>query len=326
MAETTRNIAFIDAADTPRTADSYKSVHNHYLDTLHTVDIRHGGQWGVLPRIGNTGTDGKKLHEWMHEQVYLKRDVVPVLLQAPRGFELLPTNGTDWKEAVKALFEVHAKTIEGLNSSLTVEHQEHALGLSGATVREPGNVNREATSITVGVTERYGNPFEKLLDVWIRFLIMDPDLKYPLITQVAGNKMPEAWTAEWYTATAIFIEPDPLYKKPVHAWLVSNMYPSANPDIIGKKDKSAGREMKEISIDFGGFALPTTNVNVMNLAAKMLTTMKLWTYNPDIIELPADTVEPDIAEAVDKDIYFEGIKTAAAPKTPDATKQKEAKK
>jgi len=149
----------------------------------------------------------------------MKRDVIPVVLQVPKGFGLLP-NKDAWKEAVKALFEVHAKTIEGLNSSLTVEHQEHQLGLSGATMREPGNVNREATSITLGgVLERYGNPFEILLDVWVRYLMMDPDLKAPLITRVVdADALPKAWTSEWYSCTVLFIEPDPLYRTVIHAW------------------------------------------------------------------------------------------------------------
>jgi len=280
----------------------------YYLDNVPTIDIRYGGQWGALPRIG--GLDNNKpIHEWMHEQAYLKRDVIPVVLQVPRGFTLLP-NGKEWKEAVKALFEVHSKTIEGLNSSLTVEHQEHALGLSGATIREPGNVNREATAITLGgITERYGNPFEILLDVWIRYLIMDPDLKAPLITRVAkSTDLPEAWTSEWYTCTVMFIEPDPLYRKPVHAWLVSNLYPSANPDIIGKKDKTAGRELKELSLDMGGFALPPTNVRVRNLAANVLNNLKLWEKNPEDILLPADTVDNEISQVGDLNIYYDGVK------------------
>ena len=280
----------------------------YYLDNVPTIDIRYGGQWGALPRIG--GVDNSKpIHEWMHEQAYLKRDVIPVLLQAPRGFTLLP-NPEQWREAIKALFEVHSKTIEGLNSSLTVEHQEHQAGLSGASIREPGNVNREATAITLGgILERYGNPFEILLDVWIRYMIMDPDLKAPLITRVAkSDELPDAWTAEWYSCTVMFIEPDPLYRKPVHAWLVSNLYPSGNPDIIGKKDKTAGRELKELSLDMGGFALPPTNIRVKNLAANILNNLKLWDKNPDDILLPADSVDSDISNVGDINIYYDGVK------------------
>ena len=281
-----------------------------YADDLPTMDIRYGGQWGALPRIGGVDS-GKPIHEWMHEQIYMRRDVIPVVLQVPKGFGLLP-NPDQWKEAVKALFEVHSKKIEGLNSSLTVNHQEHVAGLSGATIREPGNVVREATSITLsGITERYGNPFEILLDVWIRYMMMDPDLKAPLITRVASSAtLPDAWTAEWYTCTVMFIEPDPLFRRPVHAWLVSNLYPSANPDIIGGKDKTEDRALKELSIDMGGFALPHTNKRVRDLAAIILNNLKLWEKDPEDILLPADKVEPDLDAVGDMDIYYDGVKNA----------------
>jgi len=298
----TRLISFDGARDSHIEGESF------YAEDLPTIDIRYGGQWGALPRIGGVDSD-KPIHEWMHEQAYLKRDVIPVVLQVPRGFNLLP-NGTDWNEAIKALFEVHAKTIEGLNSSLTVEHAEHTLGVSGATMREISNVNREATSITIGgIQERYGNPFEILLDVWIRYMMMDPDLKAPLITRVAAPEtLPKAWTAEWYTCTVMFIEPDPLYRMPVHAWLVSNLYPSGNPDIIGKKDKSTGREIKEISIDMGGFALPHTNKHVKALATKIIGNLKLWEKDPEEILLPANTVDTDIENVQDMNLYYDGTK------------------
>ena len=279
-----------------------------YAEDIPTIDIRYGGQWGALPRIGGVDSD-KPIHEWMHEQAYLRRDIIPIVLQTPRGFSLLP-NAEDWNEAVKALFEVHAKTIEGLNSSLTVEHAEHVLGMSGATMREVANVNREATSVNLGgILERYGNPFEILLDVWIRYMMMDPDHKVPLITRVAApDTLPKAWTAEWYSCTVIFIEPDPLYRTPVHAWFVSNLYPSGNPDIVGSKDKSTGRAVKEISIDMGGFALPHTNKRVKALASKILNNFKLWEKDPEDILLPADKVQTDIENVNDMNIYYDGVK------------------
>jgi len=288
--------------------DSHIGGESFYAEDLPTMDIRYGGQWGALPRIGGVDSD-KPIHEWMHEQSYLRRDVIPVVLQVPKGFSLLP-NPTEWNEAIKALFEVHAKTIEGLNSSLTVEHAEHVLGMSGATMREVGNVTREATSITIGgIQERYGNPFEILLDVWIRYMMMDPDHKTPLITRVAAAEtLPKAWTAEWYTCTVMFIEPDPLYRMPVHAWLVSNLYPSGNPDIVGSKDKTAGRATKELSIDMGGFALPHTNKRVKALATKIITNLKLWEKDPEDILLPANTVQTDIENNADMDIFYDGVK------------------
>ena len=284
---------------------------NHYLAGLPTIDIRKGGQWGFIPRIGGV-EDGKPMHEWMHEQAYLQRNLIPVLLQPPRYHELLP-NQKELDEAVKALFEVHAKVIEGFDASLTVESIEHELGFSGGSMKEPSKTTRGSTSVTLnGIHERYGNPFEFLLDLWIRYGMIDPDVGYPLITRVKGvseDKVPAAWTAEWYTATAIFIEPDPLMRRCVRAWLVSNMYPEANPDITGKKDKNAGYQMKEMSIPMGGFALPPTNKRIKALADTILKNLQLWKKDPEDVMLPANEESTKYSKSENQSIFFDGVRS-----------------
>jgi len=272
-----------------------------------SLDIHKGGQWGLLPRLGGVNND-TAIHEWMHEQAYQKRDVIPVVLQVPRMFDLLP-NSKEWKTAVKSLLEVHAKTIDGLNSSLTVDVNEHELGLSGATFKEVADVKREATSVTITIDERMGIPFEILLDTWVRYGLMDPDLKAPLITRIidAAN-LPPAWTADWYTVTALFIEPDVLYRQVVRAWLVSNLFPTSVPDLIGKKDKRSGRELKEMSIELGGFAIPSTNKRVRQLAQSVLTNLALWTRDSEDILLPADKVDPTLNSPTDNDVNYEGTR------------------
>jgi len=294
------NNEYVDANDT----DQYSA------NDIPTIDLRLGGQWGLLPRIGGVSAE-KPIHEWMHEQAYLKRDIIPIVLEVPRMFDLMP-NSKDWKEAIKAMLEVHAKTIDGLNSSLTVDTTEHELGLSGATFKEISDVKREATSVSITLQEKYGIPFEILLDVWIRYGMMDPDLKAPLITRIASaDQLPKAWTADWYSMSAIFIEPDVMYRKPIHSWLVSNMFPTSNPDIIGKKDKNSGRELKEISLELGGFAVPHTNKRVHKLATATIEQLELWSKDPEEILLPVESVDPSIASTPDEAIYYEGVKSAA---------------
>lgn len=281
---------------------------NQYVGNgIPTIDIRNGGQWGALPVIGGV-ENGVAVNEWMHEQQYQRRDLIPIVLSVPKMFNLLP-NADAWKQAVKAMIEVHAKTIDGLNSSLTVDTAEHDLGLSGAKFREVIGVTRESSNVSITVEEKDGNPFEILLDVWIRYGLEDPDLKAPLITRVANDEeLPEQFGPEWTTMSVLFIEPNALYRKVVHAWLVSNMFPTSNPDIIGKKDKSASREFKSMSIELGGFAIPHTNKRVKKLADTVLANLELWKKDPEDILLPSDTVDPSIAEVDGVNIYYDGIK------------------
>lgn len=302
-AENVKLVNIDNAFVNPNDAEQYSA------DGVPTIDIRNGGQWGLLPRIGGVNND-TAIHEWMSEQAYQRRDLIPIVLQVPRMFDLMP-NSVDWKTAVKAMIEVHAKTIDGLNSSLSVDTNEHELGLSGATFKEVANVTREASSVSITLPEKYGNPFEILLDVWIRYGLMDPDLKAALITRIIpAENLPKAWTADWYTMTVLFIEPDPLYRTPVHAWLVSNMFPTSNPDIIGKKDKQSGRDLKEINLDLGGFALPSTNKRVKQLATTILNSLELWNNDSEDILLPADKVDPTLDEATGMAIHYEGERTA----------------
>jgi len=297
------NVSFINVDNNYIHADDKNEF---WASNVEAMDIRHGGQWGLLPVIGGV-ENGEAIHEWMHEQAYQRMDVIPIVLQTPRMFNLLP-NAKAWHEAVKALFEVHARTIDGLNSSLTVNTAEHALGLSGANMREVVKVIRESSSVNISVDEREGLPFETLLDVWIRYGLDDPDIGHPLITRIAdAAQLPKHWTADWYSCTVLFIEPDRLRRRVNHAWLVSNLFPTSLPDVIGKKDKSADRELKQMSIDFGGFALPPTNKRVKQLAQAVLNNIQPWANDPEDILLPANKVLEGLSGIKDLDIYYEGV-------------------
>ena len=277
----------------------------HWSENIQSLSLRHGGQFGYLPMIGGKDNAGNPIHEWMYNQSYVRRDVIPVVLQTPRFFDLLPNSDT-WHQMCKALIEVHAQTIEGLNSSLTVEAAEREAGLEGAAFEEPTNVTREQTKISITVQERYGIPVEIFLDTWIRYGIMDPDTKAPLVSTLKGAEGIDVYTHEWYTMTVLFIEPDILNRRAIHAWLVSNMFPHGNPDIIGKREKKAAKETKDITIEFGGFALPTTNVRVMEMANRVLNNLSLYTKTPDDILLPAtDVASSLVGKGQGLDIYFE---------------------
>ena len=279
-----------------------------YAEDIPGLDLKRGGQWGLLPVIGGEA-NGKPIHEYMHEQSYHRKDLIAIVLETPKGFDLLP-NAKEWKMAIKALFEVHAKTISGLNSTLTVGVENKAMGLSGAEFVEPNDVTRESSSVVLGgISERYGIPFETLLDVWIRYMIKDPDIKAPLINRlVDAFQLPEAWTADYYSCTVLYIEPDTMLRKPVHAWVVSNQFPQAGLEVIGSKDKATPNGNKESEITMGGIALPPTNKKVKELSAKILDALELWTKDPEEILLPADKVEAALANVPDLNIYYEGKK------------------
>ncbi len=311
----TQQTTFVNVGSSNMQVGSENDFWAHDVDAL---DIRYGGQFGLLPRIG--GENGTKaIQEWMYAQAYQRMDLIPIVLQTPKMFDLFP-QAKGWHEAVKAMFEVHAKTIDGLNASLTVNTGEHNTGMSGAVIKEITQVTREATNVSIGLNEKNGIPFETLLDVWIRYGLDDPDIGHPLITRIADStRLPKHWTAEWYTCTVLFIEPDRLRRRAIHAWLVSNLFPTSNPDIIGKKDKTAARELKQMTIDFGGFALPPTSKKVKDLANTVMGIIKPWEKDPEDILLPANNVMAGLLNVEDKDIYYEGTRKATTNSKTETT-------
>ena len=313
----------------------FKAGNIHTLDNAKygtpSANLLQGGQWSHLPMIG----DNDHKHAWMADQAYIRRDIIPVVLQAPKGFEYLP-NGEFYVKACVALFEKHARTIEGLDSSLTVNVGEHELGLEGAKYQEPVNVTVAESNVSISLTEKYGQAVKNFLDVWVRYLIMDPQTKSPLISQYLrakkanssqsqdgagtetntdgkGNKPTLAngmvldnnvWSTENYTMTVLFIEPDILNNRVVNAWLVSNMFPKSVPNIIGKKDKKADKEVEELTIEFGGFALHSRNQHVRKMAQDMLDSLALYQLTNDNIIPQANAIDSVLKENGTADQLF----------------------
>jgi hypothetical protein len=279
-----------------------------------TVNLLRGGQWGHLPMIG-VKENGKYRHAWMSDQAYIRRDIIPVVLQVPKGFELLP-HAEYFKKACVSLFEKHARTIEGLDSSLTVNVGEHELGLEGGKYQEPVNVTVAESNVSISLTEKYGQAVKNFLDVWIRYLIMDPQTKSPLISKFLVNDKEgniriedhflnnNVWSTEYYTMTVLFIEPDILNARVVNAWLVSNMFPRTVPNIIGKKDKKADKEIEELSIEFGGFALHSRNTHVRKMAQDALDKLKLYNLTNDNILPATNEIDPVLTTTAPGDSLF----------------------
>ena len=291
----------------------YQSGDASWSAGIETTDITQGGNWGFLPRIGGLDND-KNIHTWMYNQPYHRRDLIAIVLETPKGFDYLP-NPTMWHQAVKALFEVHAKTIDGLDSSLTVDSTETESGLSGGKMKSPSNVTRAESNVTLGgIQEAYGIPFEILLDIWIRYFIMDPDNKAPLITTLPNADKITVYDPTYWTCSVVFIEPDVLLRKATHGWLTVNLYPANNPEIVGKKDKTTGRELKELSIEMGGMSVPPTNRRVMDLSNRVLTNIKLYNTTPDEIMLPV----VDVAANLKAKPGMTYEKTGQSVQTPDS--------
>lgn len=230
------------------------------------LDVTYGGQQGYAPN----------LVEWISNQAYVRRNLIPVLLEAPRFFQLMP-DPEKWVSTLKSLMELHCRTIEGYSAGLTVEWDEHPVGGGGEFHQEFTDVKRARSEPVFGFVEKYGNPIQTFLSNWITYGMMDPETKYALSGTLDG-KRPDDMLADWYTMSMLMIEPDPTHTKVVKAWITTNMAPKETGEIIGKRDLTAASEILNLSIPFTGISQYGLGANIF--AQTILDDINLKNANP----------------------------------------------
>jgi hypothetical protein len=132
--------------------------------------------------------------------------------------------------------------------------------------------------------EKYGMPVNMFHQGWITNLIMDPDTKFANVATLPTGDInspygpPTDMLADMYTATMIFIEPDPTHTRVVKSWLVTNMFPLSTGDITGSRDLTAANENLQIEITYAGIAQYGLGVDAF--AQQLLTSISIAGANP----------------------------------------------
>lgn len=206
------------------------------------LNLEYGGQFGYAPN----------LKEWVSNAAYLRRNLIPILIEAPRFFQYLPARDR-WIASLKALVELHPLSIDGLQGGLEVATTEHPVGGGGQMQREFTNVTEIPSNVTFNWNEKYGMPISRFLDAWIRLGMMDPNSKVAGVATLASQR-PTDMLPDMYAMTMAFIEPDPQHVKVQQAWLVTNLFPTNIGDIIGRRELTAGSDLTPINVQFGGIA------------------------------------------------------------------------
>ena len=206
------------------------------------LNIQHGGMNGFVPVVG----------EYVNNQQYIRRNLICLLVEAPKGFQYLP-DATAWVNSLRSLVELHATRITGLNMTLEVETNETPVGGGGQFQEDPTDVKESRSQITFSWNEKYGIPIYRFHAGWIRNLIMDPNTKTAAINTLATTKVTDM-LADMYTATMAFIETDPTHSQVVKSWLVTNMFPKSSGEQVGQKDVSGAGEQVNYDIPYAGIA------------------------------------------------------------------------
>ena len=249
------------------------------------LNLAYGGQHGWSPN----------LTEWVSNQGYVSRPLVCILLEAPKMFSVMP-DSDKWVASLKALFELHARTIDGFNAGLKVDVEEHPVGGAGEQQQEFVNVTRERSQPKFTFVEKVGRPIQTLLEYWIRYGMMDPETKFALLGTMNSPEVNDL-LADWYSCTCLFFVPDAIHKKVDKAWITTNMFPLGNGDITGKRDLTGSQELLTLDIEFAGIS--QYGLGVSQFAQSILDNINTVNADPYMNPSFLDQISPDVSAAAE---------------------------
>lgn len=260
------------------------------------LDLRYGGQFGRLPAFAGVDALGR-FEEWQSAKPYVKRNVIVKLLDYPKAFDYLP-NRDLLVGTLQALLERHVQSLDGLNSSLSVNFSEIPMGTSQEVFQDVVNVTKERSNISLTFQEKDGAMVRRYLEFIIQYLYMDPILKYPRITFFLPDEFSESqlYLPEMKTFSFMAIEPDLLHRYAVNAWLCFNCMFDKGGDNIGQKNQSNEGSFQEHSI---GLSSITLNDEIIRAQANdFLKEMSIYnmSYTESVIS-PIPEVNPEIAKS-----------------------------
>lgn len=275
---------------------------------------QYGNSKMLDPRLGNQNGWTTDISSYISNSAYVRRNLICVLLEAPRGFQDLEKPDY-WVGTLKALFELHAKNITGLRATLTVEHIENAVGGAGEVQHDISNVTRERSEPVFTWVEKYGLPITTFLNGWVLNLIMDPSTKYPLVV-TRGTATVTDLLPDYTGASALFFEPDPtgVFVMPNKAWLCVNMRPNgAVAPIEGERDLTVAGAGVDIPVTFTAFTQVGSGVEAF--AQSILNSISLEGANPNLRKAGIQAMDSNVKKA-DTDGYgYSGSVSKAASNT-----------
>lgn len=256
----------------------------------------------LAPMYGGNFAWAPNPSEWNSAQGYVPRNLIPIVLESPRFFSVMP-NPDKWVEAWRVFIEKHARTIEGLKAGLTVEKAEHQYSGGGEFFEEFVDVKRERSSLSVGMADKYGNVWQSFLEKWIMWGMMHPDTKTPLSVTLADG--PTDLLADWYAGAIAFIEPTPDGRRAMKTWLSVNVWPQGTGPIEGKMDKTSALSLRDLSIDLT--SLTFYNDGTRAIGQNLLDAVVYTNANPVNMQGAITEISADVA-AVTKS-YQESAQT-----------------
>lgn len=239
--------------------------HNNLTHSM--ADIRRGGQFGWHSDFSGI----------VNSTPHVSNNIICRVLSSPRGFNKLPKNAAVWHSSFKALFELHAKSITGLNQTLNPSWNGDPWSGTGEQIEVPIGMTREVSSVEFTFNEKYGLPITHMVNAYHRMFIMDEDTRHPTISMIADEPITDG-LLDFYTWSMIFIEPARYLEHANRCWMITNMGIKTAPEQTAKRDKTSDGELLDISLQMSGVAQVGYAVDA--LGNRILKAMKATQSDP----------------------------------------------
>ncbi len=267
----------------PRTKDVFLNNTAYTTNTqAAAIDLQVEGQMGHHTIFANMFAN----------TTYVSRNVVCILVQAPKGFSYFP-DASKYIGALKVLVEMHARQIEGLQAGVKAEFVENQIDGSGQIQEDISNTTRDRSTPTFTWLEKPGKPIRWFLEAWITGLGMDPITKIPNVITLNASSKPTDMLGDVTGATMLFFEADPTFTTVNEAWLCTNMFPEGTGDVVGRRDLTAAGQNQEIQVRFT--AVTQHGFGVMSMAQKVLNSMNMEGTNPNLQEAFISSIAADVS-------------------------------
>lgn len=269
------------------------------IDNAHS-NLMYGGQFGHHHRVGMLGDDGRPYAEFLNSAGYVKQNLIPFLLDYPKGFDYFP-NPDLMIATLKALVEVRSKTIDGFNAKLTVNTSEFQIGRAGSeTMEDILRVTREKSSPTHTIPETIGFGVNRFLESYITYLLGDPDVGPAQVFNLMSDEEREEnqiWTPEKYGFSILYVEPDIQHYNCINAWLLLGGFFKGTGEWTGKRDIQSDPEGNpEHSLEIGGLVLPPLP-GVRKLGQQLLRGLSILRKFPEeTMVVPENEIKPKIQD------------------------------
>lgn len=259
---------------------------------LATNEAYARGQQGPITDLTNSGQMGYTVDiRYFHGAAdYTRRPVIAFLMEAPAGFQDLE-NPDKWVACLKALIELHPRTISGLDQTLEIDYAENPFGGAGEIMQTLAKVKRARSAPQFEWVEKIGMPIKNFWRGYILNLLGNPDTNVPEVV-ARGRSTPYGLYPDYISFTVMFVEPDPTQKFAVEAWLCTNMMPMQGPRIEGGRDITATPESVTHSMTFT--CIQQVGSGVLKLAQEMLDQANQTGIQPSLREAWLQNVETDV--------------------------------